>query len=232
MIGSRDWNGLNCGVFFVRVTEWSVNFFTEVVAVPLVNPLLDLGFNLDQSAMREVLRKPTYKSRFLYQPVNWHNGFHDSGTHFRDVQPGDLLVHFAGVKAGGHEHLVAAITGWFETVDNGTSNWALPLDETFYNAEIVAYWDRLRHGRALCKEVEDVRDLHRGDLEMDPSVKLALDALEGTYSAFRGVFEDKPFEAVTMNDAMAQLEGTITRLKTAEQFRSNSSQPVQTNQRR
>lgn len=48
--------------------------------------------------MRLVPDKPGYQEHFLYQPVSWYNGFHDSERRLPEVVPGDFLVHLTGMK--------------------------------------------------------------------------------------------------------------------------------------
>ena len=38
LIGAKDWNGWNCGVFFVRVNAWSVEMLRDVAALPSLRP--------------------------------------------------------------------------------------------------------------------------------------------------------------------------------------------------
>lgn len=46
-IGGRDHYGLNTGTFFIRVSAWSIHMLTKALALPLLQPDVDLGDNMD-----------------------------------------------------------------------------------------------------------------------------------------------------------------------------------------
>ena len=55
LLMTHDRNGLNNGVFFLRVCEWSLDLFSTAMAFPYYKPEVHLQYT-EQSAMEEVLR--------------------------------------------------------------------------------------------------------------------------------------------------------------------------------
>ncbi|KAL9072604.1 MAG: hypothetical protein Q9161_003462 [Pseudevernia consocians] len=76
-LGTKDWTGFNCGVFFLRITEWTPG--------------------MEQNAMAWVLAQKGCKEHAIYQPGGWYNGFHEGPDQRSEDGLGDLLVHFPGV---------------------------------------------------------------------------------------------------------------------------------------
>ena len=226
MIGTRDWNGFNCGVFLVRVNEWSINLFSEVVALPLLRPDIELGYNSDQTAMREVLRKSNYEENFLYQPISWFNGFHSGGGHLPEVVPGDLLVHFAGVKATGKADLDNAIESWLNRTDTEPEAWALPLENTSYPTDIEAFWSRLRQACQLSEQADvALQKYNETAVAQVFESKIAVANLKNSYSNLEWVLREEPFLASQMGDAMRDV---TTALESLKKFEDMKPQPNST----
>ena len=98
---TRDWNGLNTGIFFIRVHEWSLNFLEESRDFRINHPSVELSVNGDQDAMAW-LADPAHTGQFyknvLYQPRNWYNSYQTSEEW--EGREGNLLVHFPGLGIG------------------------------------------------------------------------------------------------------------------------------------
>jgi mannan polymerase II complex MNN10 subunit len=120
LLTTQDWNGLNNGVFLLRVSEWSINLFSDILAFPHYRPNIKLTFN-DQSAMELLLQTERYKPGVEYVPQHWFNAFPNLGgwkdfesrADTRDLEDGvarrgDFIVHFAGSGDKG---------AWVETWD-------------------------------------------------------------------------------------------------------------------
>lgn len=104
---TQDTRGLNAGVFMIRVSEWSVNFLSDVIAFRHFKPDVELPFD-EQTAMEQLLLEGRYKNNVVYIPQPWLNTYAwDNAQDFmsrKDVEGlddwasrrGDFLIHFAG----------------------------------------------------------------------------------------------------------------------------------------
>lgn len=102
MICAQDFNGLNAGLFFLRVGEWTSLFLANVLSTG--RPLPGKIDFWEQGAMNEVLAKVHYfKDATVMVPQDWFNvypkldspgpleeGFEDT------VPPGTFIVHLVG----------------------------------------------------------------------------------------------------------------------------------------
>ncbi|CAF9918830.1 hypothetical protein IMSHALPRED_004429 [Imshaugia aleurites] len=156
-LGGRDWgggSGFNAGVFFVRISEWSVKMLTEVAALPDLRKDVPIGDNAEQVAFRWVFVQVGYRERVLYQPVEWFNSFEDSHGHLPPVQDGEMLVHFSGLK----KHKFGAERKWLDRLERAPHELQIPLENTNYQVNIDAYWTRLRDARDTMQEAEQFRN--------------------------------------------------------------------------
>lgn len=55
LLTTNDRHGLNNGVFFLKVCDWSLKLFATALAFPHYNPGFKLQYS-EQSAMEEVLK--------------------------------------------------------------------------------------------------------------------------------------------------------------------------------
>jgi len=89
-IAARDHNGLNCGVFLIRVHPWSLNFLIRATSYSYYNLEEYLRF-ADQTSMSNVLKFSNDTSEhYIIVPRNWFNSY------LGDKKKGDFLVHLAG----------------------------------------------------------------------------------------------------------------------------------------
>lgn len=142
---SKDWNGLNNGVFPMRVHPWSVELLSAVIAYPNNFPNTSLVFR-DQSALGNLLENVDYfKNSTIYAPLRWFNAYRGlpNGSlneyHPRELQlrKGDLLVHFAGTSGSDRNESMSA---FIEVAERHDPDWRLPLLKTSYSSEIDAFW--------------------------------------------------------------------------------------------
>lgn len=143
-LAAKDWNGLNAGVFFIRVHQWSVDFITEVMAEPLLKPNIEHLF-LEQGDMARVLEKPKYRDNVVYQPRIWYNTY-SKGTvdaEDPDVVLGDMQVHFPGLA-----NKQESMGYWLDMVEK-TEAWTVPLHETEYPGQVEEFWELLRKVRLI-----------------------------------------------------------------------------------
>ena len=137
-LGPKDWEGFNAGGFFMRVNDWSIKILTEVMAVPLLKPEIDLKYNAVANAMKWVFTKPEYRDHVLYQPRRWYNDFR-SNEH-PEAESGSLLVHFDGTL----DENSRAIEPWLDAIEQRPSDWQVPVQDTSFPGEVEKYWRNLR----------------------------------------------------------------------------------------
>ena len=135
---SADWNGLNNGVFPIRVTQWAVDLFAAIVSFRHWNPDDPLVFR-DQSAMNSLMQEPGFAEHIVQAPQRWFNAY--QGEHNETLQPfqvrrGDLLVHFAGIPAREER-----MQYWLERVEQHLDDWEVPVKSTSYPQEARDFWN-------------------------------------------------------------------------------------------
>lgn len=84
LVYSNDWNGLNNGVFPVRVNQWAVQLFSAVLAYRHYQPEADLTFR-DQSAMHALIHDPKFEKNIVEAPQRWFNAY--QGEHNETLAP-------------------------------------------------------------------------------------------------------------------------------------------------
>lgn len=151
-IVTNDHRGLNNGVFFLRVHEWSVWLINSCLNTQIHDPELELEF-ADQSALQYWLNQERFRNNTIHVPQRWFNayaGYRGASTDlFADpmkppykykansVREGDLLVHHAGHKSLRAQRMLP----WVEVAERHVSSWELQLDETQYQKEISQFWE-------------------------------------------------------------------------------------------
>ncbi|KAK5114035.1 hypothetical protein LTR85_010341 [Meristemomyces frigidus] len=141
---SSDWNGLNNGVFPIRVNQWSVQLLSAIVAFRYYRPEDPLVFR-DQSAMNTLMQEPKFARNIVNTPQRWFNAY--QGEHNETLQPyqirrGDLLVHFAGVP--GREERMGY---WLDRAEQHLDDWEIPVKSTSYPVEAKDFWAAERDAR-------------------------------------------------------------------------------------
>ena len=138
LLTTADPNGLNNGVFFLKVHSWSVELLSSVIAYRAFRPDEELRFR-DQSALQVMLKERQFRRNFVIVPQRWFNSYqaeHDgSRTLPFQILPGDLLVHFPGVPNRGSRMRV-----WLERAEKHLPEWELELEHTNYPNETKTFW--------------------------------------------------------------------------------------------
>lgn len=158
-VGTRDWNGLNNGVFFLRVHPWSISMLTSAMSYPICHPDQDLGANVEQEGMRLTFARPSggqndlgWKSGVVYMPKQWFNTYEMammgeqwqeenegkividypglSLRHYYEGQRGNMLVHCPGVN---HDQRQSLMLDWIDLIEK---EWVLQYESL--NASITA----------------------------------------------------------------------------------------------
>ncbi|KAF1919333.1 hypothetical protein BDU57DRAFT_426411, partial [Ampelomyces quisqualis] len=139
LIVTRDRNGLNNGVFFVRVSQWALKMFASTLSIREYLPEVLLKYT-EQSGMEETIKRPWWNSSVAYVPQRWFNGFPPnprSKPSTSSARLGSVLIHFASNRDGLRPERMAH---WSEIAQNKSMNWYKTVNETGYPAEIAEYW--------------------------------------------------------------------------------------------
>jgi hypothetical protein len=158
---TTDMNGLNNGVFPIRVHPWSVELMSAVVAFTTYRPDFHLTFR-DQSALDEMLKEPRFRENVLYLPQRWFNAYQGELNETLgpfQMRRGDFLVHFAGVPNRDERMRI-----WMERAERHLPEWEIDLIHTSYPTETHEYWEERRieveaKQKALTESVKSAQKL-------------------------------------------------------------------------
>jgi hypothetical protein len=150
LLVTNDWNGLNNGVFPVRVNQWAVELFSAIISSRYYKPDQDLTFR-DQSAMNTLLKDKKFAAHTVEAPQRWFNAY--QGEHNETLAPyqvrrGDFLVHFAGVINRDER-----IMFWLERAEQHLPDWEMEVQHTSYPAEVKDFWNQ-KAGERAAKQAE------------------------------------------------------------------------------
>ncbi|KAF9876773.1 galactosyl transferase gma12 mnn10 family protein [Colletotrichum karsti] len=142
LIISNDWNGLNNGIFLLRVNRWSLDLFDSILAYRHYNPDVKLRFT-EQSAMELLLQEEKFRHNVTLVPQHWINPYpgdfpEDDGVKLDwefFARPGDFLVHFAG-----YEDRDKSMLPWLDIAEERTTGWAAGPTVRKLDYEIAEFW--------------------------------------------------------------------------------------------
>ena len=127
---------------------------TEVAALPDLRKDVQIGYNAEQPSFKWVFKRKGYREHVLYQPIEWYNGFEQSFGHLPLVKDGDMLIHFSGMK----DNKFGAVHKWLDRLEYAPHELHVPLENTTYQANVDAYWTRLRDARDMLQKAEELND--------------------------------------------------------------------------
>ncbi len=206
LLVTNDLNGLNNGVFPIRVHPWSVRLLSAVVAFTTFRPDTHLVFR-DQSALEEVLKEDAFKNNVVRLPQRWFNAYQSGSLKESimayQVRRGDLLVHFAGSpfreEAMGH---------WLEVAEQHLPEWELDLYHSSYPGEIKEFWAE-KHAEAEAAR-EQFRNARIAALDL-------LSLTETQMNAFQDQLTEEERENITKErEALRTMAGDSPTQKTVE----------------
>jgi len=90
-VAAADKNGLNAGVFLLRVNSWSYNLMTKVLAYPDYHKDDFIRF-AEQTAINNLLSSEEETEHYVIVPRSWFNQY--SGAKAK----GNFLIHFPGTN--------------------------------------------------------------------------------------------------------------------------------------
>jgi hypothetical protein len=138
---TADHNGLNNGVFYLKVHPSSVDLLTKTINYPLVHPENDLGWFGEQGAMAKVIesienehRDPSNPFGIVWIPRTWINNY--EWEHGFEGGPGSFMVHFAGLGATRLAHMQA----WLDELQGNQAKWEIPLENLPLKDDIAKFW--------------------------------------------------------------------------------------------
>ncbi|KAH7177082.1 galactosyl transferase GMA12/MNN10 family-domain-containing protein [Dactylonectria macrodidyma] len=151
LIIGKDWNGINAGVFLVRVNQWAIELFSDLVAFRHFQPNVTLPF-AEQSALEFLMSEPRFQRNVQGVPQVWFNAYPgDSPTEFEErddkegledqhARRGDFLLHFAGLPD--KEKL---INEWVDMLDRQKNPWQPERILRNSTKSIQTIWSQLGH---------------------------------------------------------------------------------------
>ena len=156
LLVSHDLNGLNNGVFPVRVNIWSVELFSAILSFRFYRPEQYLQFR-DQSAMDFLVQDEHFAPNVIRTPQRWFNAYqgeHNETLEAFQVRRGDLLVHFPGVRDRDER-----MRFWLNRAEKHAPDWEVELKHTSYPEETRDFWvEKKREREGVRREAEEVRE--------------------------------------------------------------------------
>ena len=181
-LGTKDENGFNAGILVLRVHPWTVMMLSQVIGLKGLDSTADLRF-YDQSAFENIFSRPENRGRFIYQPRNWWNRYFWTAD---GREPGEFLLHFAGIGTGPNsggvkekEGCMTEFLGIAESTQSGEGpgkNFERPLDTTKYPAETRDYWNTIKKTREVLKRTQQWEETN-ANADVAPKVKDAAELL-------------------------------------------------------
>jgi hypothetical protein len=138
---TADHNGLNNGVFYLKVHTSSIDLLTRIIDYPLSYPEDDLGWFGEQAAMAKVIESietahqdPFEPSGIVWLPRSWINNY--EWEHGFEGTPGSFMVHFAGLG----ETRLAHMAAWLVELQQNQVKWEIPFGNTSLKDAIPEFW--------------------------------------------------------------------------------------------
>ncbi|KAK4942636.1 hypothetical protein LTR10_017583 [Elasticomyces elasticus] len=148
VLATKDMNGLNAGVFFLRVHHWSIQMIIKAISIPQHLPHFGLGY-LEQTALYKTFNDTEFRESVIYEPRIWFNTY--EFHHAYEGKHGDFQVHMPGLGKDRWPHMEK----WLNiTSGPEQAEWELPVEETRYPKETKVYWNTLRYVRAVLNYAE------------------------------------------------------------------------------
>lgn len=138
---TADHQGLNNGIFYLKVGHDALDLLTQVIDHPLAHPDEDLGWSGDQAAMERVIQATEKRLEsqgrprgIAWVPRLWFNTF--EWEHAFEGEPGHFIVHFAGLAETRIQHMA----NWLTELQDQQAKWEIPFEKTFYAEDVPQFW--------------------------------------------------------------------------------------------
>ncbi|PNS19652.1 hypothetical protein CAC42_7496 [Sphaceloma murrayae] len=152
MLVTNDDNGLNNGVFFIRVHPWSIQLLKTVLSIQSYEPDIDLEYN-EQTALELWLLSDAYREHVMHVPQRWFNAYargwlleeegnriqatmEDARLPKNTIAKGDLLVHLAG-----HLSKPYMMSRFLALAEEHKSEWEVEYAKSQLREEIQSWWE-------------------------------------------------------------------------------------------
>ncbi|KAL4993741.1 hypothetical protein BDV10DRAFT_198068 [Aspergillus recurvatus] len=199
MVASKDHKGLNTGIFFLRVHEWSVRVLIETIAYPTYNPRVDLDVQVDQNAMGKVLNQSSYREGVMYLPRTWINTY--EWAHAYEGDRGNMLVHFPGLGEKRWERMEA----WLDVVERGVGGWEVPVQETWYFEEGRRFWERIQEARRALGEYERMKEVREKQWPDQPGRERGREReMDRVAGELKEMLYEEPFEGEALQQRIEE----------------------------
>lgn len=151
---TQDFQALNAGIFFLRVSKWSYTFLAQITAFRAFKPGFYLNW-LEQSAIIALIEQhPDYIDSGLirYVPQNWFNAYHGPRNNVTGEVEFSLEEEYNTTRHGGKGVMMFHFAGpdkanmrlYLEIAKSHDEAWEVPLEETTYPQEIEEFWEEAR----------------------------------------------------------------------------------------
>lgn len=173
-LAAKDFNGLNAGVFLLRVCPWTVDLLTRTMTYKHYHPDEDYTFEEQSILARLTEKDPDFKEQSTFVPKNWFNAYF---YYLNEVKPGLLLSHFP------HPDYKWHIYEWLRVLEADKDEaykpvYNRPVQDTDYPEEIRQFWNVKRRAEKALKGFQ--RNVNRGadpikfGMEHDETKELAV----------------------------------------------------------
>ena len=190
-LGSKTTHGLSVGAFFLRVSPWSVRLLVKAMALPMIDPTIDLGYNMDETSLKYILDEEDFRPGALYQPRTWFNTLQTREGF--EGRSGDLLVQFPGSLEGSRWK---SMSDWLAELQSHPKKWERPVGDTSYQSEIDQYWAFIRNARGV---------LHDAETKVNELKDDAADELNNAIFYLKEVIATEAFDQQKIEEAVVKL---------------------------
>jgi hypothetical protein len=155
-MAAKDSNGLNAGVFILRVNTWSLNLLARTMTYKHEHPDEDYVFEEQTVLARLTENDEGFKDQSIYVPRAWFNAYFYS---LPEAKPGLLLAHFP------HQNYKWHMYEWLRILESERDSdhklvYNIPLQETTYLQEVKLFWNTKRRAEKALNGFE--RNVNRG----------------------------------------------------------------------
>ena len=196
---ARDGYGINTGILFVRVIPQTIEVLARSYGYYAYHPDYFFGGAYDQVSMNQVIEEPEYKAggHILYQPTHWF-----TPTAW-DQKDGGWLVHYwIPLDHDQRGHLMEDLV---KDMPDHPENWP-PYEQTFYPAEIEAYYAFDRTVRTNLKDVRARMTANQNDAALNATLATAAEGLV-TLLFHADLYVDLAENLTTVLDSIPAKEG-------------------------
>ncbi|KAG8526166.1 uncharacterized protein KY384_000159 [Bacidia gigantensis] len=227
---TKDWVGLNNGVYMIRVCEWSLKLLIRSTSFPYLRPKDYSAANTgDQGIMKMLLNLPANRKHRLYQPRRWFQGYPPTFFGEGEVKMDGLInMHFPGLHG---DQFAQHSTHYLDLLEKDPPSQEMPVEDTAYPSETASYWTHVSEATDILNKAKQynkhLQGYHRTDIpEGTEFISSLKDLMDTLYE--RTDEDEQVLIAATkrMQRALALLRSVLPReqLKTDEQLEDEETE--------